>query len=120
MRSSKMKLILGSLLLLFAGVTAWGQTITGDIGGTVADASGAVVVGAKVTATNVATNVATSAITNKEGIYSIRFLQVGTYKVTVVSAKGFKHARLRARSCWRPARWRRWTPSWWQAPRRRR
>ena len=68
--------------------SAFGQTITGDIGGTVTDSSGAVVVGAKVTATNVATNVATSTSTNKDGIYSIRFLQIGQYKVTVTS-KGF-------------------------------
>jgi len=88
MHKSKMKLMLGSLLLFWAGFNASGQTITGDVGGTVSDASGAVVVGAKVTATNVATNVATTAITNNDGIYSIRFLQVGTYKVTVAS-KGF-------------------------------
>src|SRR6266700_2263655 len=67
---------------------AWGQTITGDIGGTVTDPTGAVVAGAKVTATNTATNVATSTATDKEGIYSIRFLQVGQYKVAV-TLKGF-------------------------------
>lgn len=65
---------------------AFGQTITGDIGGTVTDSSNAVVVGAKVTATNLSTNIATSTTTNKDGIYSIRFLQVGRYQVTVTSS----------------------------------
>ncbi len=66
-------------------VAASAQTITGDIGGTVTDATGAVVPGAKVTATNVATNVATSTTTNEAGIYSLRFLQVGKYKVSVTA-----------------------------------
>ncbi len=66
-------------------VAASAQTITGDIGGTVTDASGAVIPGAKVTATNVATNVATSTTTNEAGIYSLRFLQVGKYKVSVTA-----------------------------------
>jgi len=88
MRNSKMKMVLGALLVFFCSIVALGQTITGDIGGTISDASGAVVPGGKVTATNVATNVSTSVITNKDGIYSIRFLQVGTYKVTV-SSKSF-------------------------------
>jgi hypothetical protein len=65
---------------------SFSQTITGDIGGTVTDPSGAVVAGAKVTATNIATNIATSTITNKDGIYSIRLLQIGQYKVTVTAA----------------------------------
>jgi hypothetical protein len=68
---------------------AFGQTITADINGTVTDPAGALVVGAKVTATNLATNVATSSTTNSSGIYSIRFLQIGQYKVTVTQA-GFQ------------------------------
>ncbi len=89
MRFCRLKLMLSLLLVLFGSVLGTSaQTITGDIGGTVTDASGAVVVGAKVTATNVATGIALSTTTNKQGIYSIRFLQVGTYKVTVTS-KGF-------------------------------
>lgn len=81
-----------STLILFLAACclnpAFAQTVTGDISGTVTDASGAVVVGAKVTATNLATNISVSAATNKDGIYSIRFLQIGTYKVEVVS-RGF-------------------------------
>jgi hypothetical protein len=65
-------------------VSALAQTITAEVTGTVSDATGAVIPGAKVTATNVATNVATDTVTNSAGIYDIRFLQVGKYKITVV------------------------------------
>lgn len=88
MHRSKIHLILGALLLWFACLPMSGQTVTGDIGGTVADSSGAVIVGAQVIATNVATNVASTTTTNKDGIYSIRFLSIGTYKVSI-SAKSF-------------------------------
>src|SRR5580698_3208836 len=86
--STTLKLIFAILLTCCGMFHAFAQTITGDIGGTVTDASGALVVGAKVTATNTATNVKIVTSTNKDGIYSIRFLQVGTYTVTV-PAKGF-------------------------------
>ena len=82
------RLFFALLIVLSLGSAAMAQTITGDIGGTVTDASGAVVVGANVTATNVATNLATAATTNKQGIYSIRFLQIGSYKLSVAS-QGF-------------------------------
>ncbi len=64
---------------------AVGQTITANVGGTVTDASGSVIPGATVTATNVDTNVAVSTTTNSAGIYSIRFLQIGRYKVAIAS-----------------------------------
>jgi len=64
------------------------QTITGSVTGTVTDSTGAVVSGATVTATNVATGVATPTTTNANGIYNIRFLQIGHYKVTT-EANGF-------------------------------
>ena len=54
--------------------SAFGQTVTGSITGEVTDPSGAVVVGANVTAENVATAVKTTAQTNAAGVYTIRFL----------------------------------------------
>jgi hypothetical protein len=54
----------------------------------VTDPSGSVIPNAKVTATNVDTGVATFSTTNNDGIYNIRFLQIGNYKVTV-EAPGF-------------------------------
>lgn len=76
--------------IALAATLAHSQTITAGVNGTVTDASGAVVPNAKVTATNVATNVSSSTVTTKEGIYVLRNLQVGQYKVTV-EAPGFSN-----------------------------
>jgi hypothetical protein len=67
---------------------AWGQTVTGSVTGQVTDQSGAVVVGATVTAENTATGVKTSGQTNGSGMYTIRFLPIGTYTV-MIEAAGF-------------------------------
>jgi carboxypeptidase family protein len=75
--------------------SALGQTVTGSITGQVTDPSGAVVVGAKVTAENTATSVKTSAETNGSGVYTIRFLPIGTYVVTI-EAKGFTTQKIPA------------------------
>jgi hypothetical protein len=74
------------LLICCSMMKASAQTITGNINGTVTDPSGAVVPNAKVTATNVDTGVPTVTTTNNDGIYNIRFLQIGNYKVTVESS----------------------------------
>ena len=75
-------------VLALAAAAGGAQTITGAITGTVTDASGAVVSGAKVTATNTATGVVTPTVTNASGSYTLNFLQIGSYKVTV-EATGF-------------------------------
>src|SRR5579863_4096481 len=67
------------------------QTVTGTIRGTITDPSGAIVSGATVTATNAASGVATATKTNGTGEYSIRFLQIGQYELTV-RAQGFETA----------------------------
>src|ERR1700677_1894952 len=64
------------------------QTVTGGVNGIVTDPSGAVIPNARVVATNIDTGVATQTTTNNDGIYHIRFLQIGTYNVAV-SAPGF-------------------------------
>src|SRR6201993_605930 len=84
-----------SLLLLLAFLLARNtpaQTVTGNITGTVTDPSGAILVGANVTATNTATGIQTQATTNDSGVYTIRFLPIGQYQVSV-SAKGFVTAQ---------------------------
>ena len=86
-------LLVGTLALCTSAVTLHAQTITAGVNGTVTDASGAVVPNAKITATNVATNVSSSTVTTREGIYVIRNLQVGQYKVTVESS-GFSSQTL--------------------------
>ncbi|WP_263384333.1 TonB-dependent receptor [Granulicella arctica] len=77
-------------LSLFATLNSplWAQTITGAVTGSVTDATGAVIPGASVVATNVDTGVATSTQSNQSGIYTIRFLQIGRYRVNV-AAPGF-------------------------------
>ena len=77
-----------SLAALSLLLSASGQTVTGSVSGQVTDQSGALVVGATVTAENVGTSVRTSTKTNASGVYTIRFLPVGTYAVTV-EANGF-------------------------------
>jgi hypothetical protein len=74
------------LAALLCCSVALAQTVTGSISGQVTDQSGAVIVGASVTAENAATSVKTSAQTNGSGIYTIRFLPIGTYTVTVEAA----------------------------------
>src|SRR6202020_2152572 len=59
------------------------------------DSTGAVVPNAQVTAHNTATGVDTQATTNGAGIYSIRFLPIGVYEVTV-QATGFATTKLPA------------------------
>lgn len=77
--------LLALLLVMAVCRPALAQTITGSITGAVTDPSGAVVPGAKVIATNVLTNVETPTITNQSGIYSLSFLQIGKYKISVQS-----------------------------------
>ena len=66
------------------------QTVTsGDITGTVSDASGAVVVGAEVSLTSLAEGNTQTTTTNASGLYRFSFLKNGDYKVSI-AAKGFK------------------------------
>ena len=76
------------IVLLLSGTVALAQTITGSVRGTVTDPKGAIVSGAKVTATNVDTNVANHTVSDTSGLYNFQFLNLGNYTVTV-SAPGF-------------------------------
>jgi hypothetical protein len=82
--------LLAAMLLLSA---AFAQTVTGSITGVVTDPSGAVILGANVTAENSATSVKTLATTNASGVYTIRFLPIGTYTLTV-EATGFSTQKI--------------------------
>jgi len=74
--------------VLLGSMPIWAQS-TGAIVGTVADPSGAIIPGAKVTATNVATTVSQSTVTTGAGSYTIPNLVVGTYNISV-EGQGFK------------------------------
>jgi Carboxypeptidase regulatory-like domain len=65
------------------------QAVTGNISGTVADASGAVIAGATVTVTNTATGTSTTLTSNDQGRYNAPDLVVGPYEVSV-SKSGFQ------------------------------
>src|SRR5262245_33757546 len=62
--------------------TAFAQINNATISGTVTDATGAVLPGVSITATNNATAVATTAITNEAGAYTILSLLPATYTVS--------------------------------------
>jgi hypothetical protein len=79
-------LLCGVVCLCSAGL--FGQA-TGNFSGTVSDNSGAVVSGAKVTATAQATNTSREATTDDSGHYTIPLLGVGDYSIRVEAA-GFK------------------------------
>src|SRR5215831_650755 len=81
------------LIVIFGWNTSSAQTITGSITGQVTDPSGALVSGAVVTAENVGTSVKTTATTNSAGLYTIRFLPIGSYTLTV-DFKGFASAKI--------------------------
>ena len=77
------------LSMAMVGCTvASAQTITAGVNGTVTDASGANMPNVKVTATATATNVSNSIMTNRDGVYVIRNLQIDQYKLTI-EAPGF-------------------------------
>lgn len=80
--------VLVSLIGLSAA-GALGQAIDGNVVGTITDTTGAALVGAEVTATNVATNVLATAKTNGSGEYRFDHLPVGTYRITAKNT-GFK------------------------------
>lgn len=72
---------------LFLAMPSFGQDAS--LGGTVTDASGAVVPGATVTVTNEGTGVVSTAVTNSAGVYSFPRLLFGSYTVKA-EQKGFQ------------------------------
>jgi hypothetical protein len=78
-------------MMLFLGGSAVAQTNTGQISGTVRDASGGVLPGVTVTVTNVNTNNAYTAVTGGRGEYVVTNLPVGTYSVRA-ELQGFRVA----------------------------
>jgi hypothetical protein len=73
---------LAVMLLLVAGSSAWAQTVTGSIRGTVVDPTGAAVSGAQVSARNANTGVVTTTKTDRSGTYNLQSLVIGTYVVS--------------------------------------
>lgn len=89
LRTGGTLLLVLSLILFGAQYVEAQQTVTSaTLSGRIADASGAVVSGANLTATNLETNQKHAATTDFDGRYRFPYLQVGTYKL-LVEADGF-------------------------------
>jgi Carboxypeptidase regulatory-like domain/TonB dependent receptor len=77
-----------ALFLVLAAIPGFAQTDTGSIVGTVRDASGVVIAGAKVDITNTATAVTRTLETNSDGEYQVLQLIPGIYTIKA-SQSGF-------------------------------
>ena len=76
------------LIVVLGCVSAWAQA-TAQISGTVRDASGAVLPGADITATQTETGIVRSTVSNETGSYVIPTLPLGPYKLEI-SLPGFR------------------------------
>lgn len=85
----KKRLVLFLFAFLILIGVSYGQVDTGALSGLVTDATGAVIPGATVTATNVGTNAVRTATTTGNGTYSLGNLSASVYKVTI-QAPGFQ------------------------------
>ncbi|MBI2150005.1 MAG: TonB-dependent receptor, partial [Acidobacteria bacterium] len=75
-------LVAAVTLLYFAlPVHTFAQTSNATVGGTVSDATGALIPGVTITATNVGTGIVNTVITSEAGAYNFPSLQTGTYRV---------------------------------------
>ena len=88
LKLSRFACIVCGLILL---PSLFAQSERATVSGTVSDASGAIIPGAKVTVTNNATNVASVTNTTESGDYTVPSLPVGQYTVRV-EKEGFKPA----------------------------
>jgi len=84
-----LQLCLLSLSLLALSLGAFAQIQNGQFTGTVTDPSGASIANANVTVTNIGTDLSVTTTTNSAGIFVVKELPVGTYKISA-EARGFK------------------------------
>ena len=77
--------VMGLVLTVLNASGAFAQEFRASITGQVADSTGAVILGATITAVNVDTRVTSSTESNNQGIYSLLYLLPGTYTVTVAA-----------------------------------
>ncbi len=76
-------------LSLLCVANTFAQTTNATLGGTITDATGALIPGAEITATNSGTGIVTTVVSNETGAYQFASLQTGTYDVTA-SLPGFQ------------------------------
>ena len=82
-------IVLSAFALLAASASSAQTTGAATIVGSVTDASGAAIPGARVTVVNAETNFQFGGVTNQDGYYYLPYLRPGTYNVTI-EAPGFK------------------------------
>src|SRR5437660_10464194 len=75
-------LVLAMLAFVLARASVWAQS-TAQMSGTVKDATGAVLPGVEVTATQTETGIARNTISNETGAYVLPNLPIGPYKLEV-------------------------------------
>ncbi len=80
------------LIGTFVSTNIFAQTSNATLGGTVSDATGALIPGVTVTARNVGTGIVNEATTNEAGSYQFPNLQTGTYEASA-ELPGFQTAR---------------------------
>lgn len=84
------KLTISMFALMFAFATfAFGQRVTGDIVGTVADQNAAVVPGVSVTVTGVTVGFSRTVQTDSEGKYRVLQVPPGQYTISTAAVSGF-------------------------------
>jgi len=84
------------LLAMFTALACLGlraQTVTGSVTGTVFDPSGSVLADVTITAIHAGTGMAATAVSDKNGNYTIASMQPGTYDV-VFTASGFQTEKI--------------------------
>ena len=76
--------VLGGLLMcVFASPNVWAQA-TAQISGTATDATGALLPGVEITATQIETGISRTAVTNETGAYNFPNLPLGPFQVEAV------------------------------------
>jgi hypothetical protein len=88
MTALRLRLLALALCLFLLPTALFSQAGVASLSGLVTDPSGAIVVGAKVTETNLDTQVARSTVTDHSGYYTFVGLPVGPYKVAIAQ-EGF-------------------------------
>ena len=77
--------IAAAMLLCFSlSPLTFAQTTNATVGGTVSDATGALIPGVEITATNTQTGIVNTILTNESGAYQFASLQSGTYRFTAM------------------------------------
>ena len=94
MNTKKLRLLGLIVLALAACLGSFAQSVSGDLAGTIFDASGATIPNATIVGKNDATGVETTTKSTATGEYHLSNLPPGTYTVTVAAA-GFTKAQLR-------------------------